>query len=138
MKTSLQAVQKRIDQFLHHQRRELEKIDFVVGVSRGGLIPATLIATAIDKPLLAVYIDRQDRVYIDRPEWISGKRLLLVDDIVRTGSTLKKMLALLEQCKPTSILSFTLCCLKDASVRPTWTKMILKDRSMPWDHPRRS
>lgn len=133
MKISFQAIQKDIDRFLRKQRENLNEIDFVVGISRGGLIPAALIATAIDKPLVAAYIDRQDRVYLDRGEWIKGKRILLVDDIVRTGKTFKKMLNLLKRYKLESVQSFTPYCLKGASVQPTWTRIVLEDRIMPWD-----
>lgn len=133
MRTGLTVIQKTVDEFLSRQRASLKKIDYIVGVSRGGLIPAALIATAIDKPLVAVYIDQQDRVYLDRKEWIKGKDLLLVDDIVRTGKTLQKMLRLLYRCHPSTLQSFTLFCLKDASVQPTWTHLIAKDLSLPWD-----
>ena len=133
MKISLTAVQKIIHQFLNEQKKELEHIDFVIGVSRGGLIPAVLIATAIDKPLVSAYIDRQDRVYLDRSPWIKNKRLLLVDDIVRTGSTFKKIITLLKRYKPKTIQSFTLYGLQNAAIQPTWTHLVATDRSMPWD-----
>ena len=47
---------------------ELKEADFIIGVSRGGLIPAALIATYLNKPLIAAYIDKQDNVYFDRGE----------------------------------------------------------------------
>jgi adenine/guanine phosphoribosyltransferase-like PRPP-binding protein len=133
MKTDCKTVKKNIDRFLRQHKSDLRNIDVVVGVSRGGLIPAVFIATAIDKPLVTVYIDREDRVYLDRAAWIKSKRVLLVDDIVRTGSTFKKMLALLKRHHPKSLKSFTLFCLRAAHARPTWTTMISTDRLLPWD-----
>jgi len=65
------------------------KTDFIIGVSRGGLIPATIIATSINKPLVTAYIDKQDNVYIDRIDWLKGKNVVIIDDIVRTGRTIK-------------------------------------------------
>lgn len=132
-KTTLVSVQRMVQRFVSEQQDNLKKIEFVVGISRGGLIPAALIATQLDKPLVSVYIDRHDRVYIDRGEWIKDKRVLLVDDIVRTGSTFEKMIALLKLQKPKSIKSFTLFCLKNASVVPTWTRLVTRDQTMPWD-----
>jgi hypoxanthine phosphoribosyltransferase len=133
MKMSMKSVQTRIRQFLRAHPRELREMDVVVGVSRGGLIPAALIATAIDKPLVSVYIDRRDRVFVDRGAWIRRKHILLVDDMVRTGKTFTKMLALLKRHKPASIKSFTLSCLQAAHARPTWTIITDRDQRMPWD-----
>lgn len=133
MKTSFESIQKTINQFLSKQKMDLKKIDFVVGVSRGGLIPAALIATAIDKPLVAIYIDRQNKVFLDRGAWIKGKRILLVDDIIRTGLTFKKVLSLLKQHKPKSIKSFTLYKIESAEINPTWTNSVAANNIMPWD-----
>ncbi len=133
MKTSFLSVRKLLSRFLREKHRELSQIDFIVGVSRGGLIPAALIATSLDKPLVAAYIDREDRVYLDRGAWLAGKRALLVDDIIRTGKTFEKMLGLLARAKPKSIQSFTLYCLQSASVKPTWTQMVEQNLVMPWD-----
>lgn len=126
-------VQKLVERFVRAHAGPLRTVDFVVGVSRGGLIPAALIATRIDKPLVAVYIDQKDRVYLDRKGWLRGKRVLLVDDIVRTGATLGKMVALLKKSGVREIKSFTLFCLRGARVRPTWTTLISRDQKMPWD-----
>jgi adenine/guanine phosphoribosyltransferase-like PRPP-binding protein len=133
MKITWSKALKLIDQFLNQRRNELDKIDFVVGVSRGGLIPATIIATATDKPLVTVYIDKQDRVYIDRGKWLKGQRILLIDDIVRTGKTFSKMYDLVLKQEPKSIKSFTLFCQRGASRKPTWSELIMTDRSFPWD-----
>lgn len=73
------------------------EVDFVVGISRGGLIPATLIATKINKPLVAAYIDKEDSVYFDKPEWIKDKNVMIIDDIVRTGKTLIKIRNLIRE-----------------------------------------
>lgn len=127
------AVLREIRHFLRERRKELARVDFVVGVSRGGLVPAALVATALDKPLVAAYIDRRDRVYLDRGAWLKGKRLLLVDDIVRSGKTMRKMLALLHACAPASVASFSPYALKGASVRPTWTRLVARDLALPWD-----
>lgn len=122
-----------IQEFIDKHREDLENIDFVVGISRGGLIPATLIAMAVDKPLITVYIDPDDNVYMDRGEWITNKRVLLVDDIIRTGSTFEKMTELIKTANPTSIQSFTLYSLHGASIQPTWSLPVDEDRAMPWD-----
>ena len=81
-------IEEGINGFIGENRDFLAGVDFVVGVSRGGLVPAALLATKIDKPLAAVYIDKNDEIFFDRGEWIAGKNVLVVDDIIRSGKTL--------------------------------------------------
>lgn len=133
MRAKLEDIVEKVAEFVKNESSCLERIDFVVGVSRGGLVPAVLVSTAIDKPLVAAYIDRRDRTYLDRGDWIRGKRLLLVDDIVRTGSTFRKMEKLLKAYEPESVQSYTLFCLKGASACPTWTDLVDMDVVLPWD-----
>ena len=52
--------------------------DFIVGMSRGGLIPAAMIATRLNKPLVAIYIDKKDNIYLDRKDWTEGKNSSLL------------------------------------------------------------
>src|SRR3990167_4686644 len=85
-----------------------EDIDFVVGMSRGGLIPAALIATEINKPLVAIYINKKDEIFFDREEWIVGKNILFVDDVCRTGSTLELAIKCLKKCSAAKITTLTL------------------------------
>jgi len=64
----------------------LSQIDFIIGISRGGLIPATLLAAKINKPLIAIYIDKSNEIYFDRLIWINGKKFLW---LMITGLLLK-------------------------------------------------
>lgn len=125
-------IRKKVDSFVS-KNRELKGFDVVVGISRGGLIPAALVAMHLDKPLVSVYIDRQDRTYLDRSAWIRGQRVLLIDDIVRTGKTLEKMVKLLNRAGAREVKTFTLYCLRKAAVHPDWTTTISKDKKMPWE-----
>jgi adenine/guanine phosphoribosyltransferase-like PRPP-binding protein len=104
---TLNEILQTIDKFLWKNRKVLEKeIDFVIGISRGGLIPAVWIATHLNKPLITTYIDKKDNVYIDRKEWIENKRVLIVDDVVRSGKTIKKIVNLVADCKVKEIRVF--------------------------------
>ena len=94
-KVTYEEVAEILDDLLKEPGPALSEIEFVVGVSRGGLFPAMVASTALAKPLAIAYIDKQDSVYFDRTEWIFGKRVLLVDDIVRTGKTMGKIKELL-------------------------------------------
>jgi len=89
---TIEKVVQIVDTWLWKNREWLDtSIDFVIGVSRGGLIPAVWIATHLNKPLTVVYINKQDEVFIDRKDWIKNKRVLIVDDTIRSGKTIKKV-----------------------------------------------
>lgn len=78
-------------------KNEINKIDFIVGVSRGGLVPATFLSTFIDKPLVAIYVNKIDDYSIscDRLDWLKNKRVLIVDDVIRSGRTMRDVIEFL-------------------------------------------
>lgn len=69
--------------------------DFVVGVKRGGLVPATLISHYMGIPLLVSSCQIRDGKnvveLIEVDESLKDKRLLIVDDICDEGLTLTKV-----------------------------------------------
>lgn len=70
--------------------------DFIVGIARGGLIPATYLSHALDIPLLTMRYSLRDHAVQERFEFIiqqlkAGKRLLFVDDICDEGHTLAQI-----------------------------------------------
>ena len=136
---SFEEIEKMIGQFVVGQKSFLEDVDFVVGVSRGGLVPAALLAAKIDKPLVAAYINKKDEIFFDRPDWIKDKNILVVDDIVRSGKTLWILKNHLEKnCAPKSVSFFTLFKVKpsfneDFNVNML-TNEIDEDTTFPWDN----
>ncbi|MFZ3099758.1 MAG: phosphoribosyltransferase [Minisyncoccales bacterium] len=128
-----------IDEFVDKNKEFLARVDFVVGVSRGGLVPAALLATKIDKPLAAVYIDKNDGIFFDRGEWIAGKNVLVVDDIIRSGKTLWLVKNHLEKCcRPKSISFFAfyrVLLLNDKKFNLlSFSREINEDVAFPWDN----
>lgn len=83
--------------------------DGVVAIARGGLIPAVMIAAALDIPLHAVAYHRESRTVswysASRP--VSGSRTLLVEDIAGRGHTLTDSLDFLHAHK-IGVHTFTL------------------------------
>lgn len=70
--------------------------DYIVGIARGGLIPATYLSHALDTPLLTFRYSLRDHAYQDRFDYIAkqlreGKKLLFVDDICDEGETMKQI-----------------------------------------------
>jgi len=79
----------------------------IIGVSRGGLIPAVMLSHALDIPMVSLEksglvggVEAHDSLR----HWFAGSESLLVDDIWDTGATAYKLAALL----PYSPM-FTLC-----------------------------
>jgi hypoxanthine phosphoribosyltransferase len=75
--------------------------DIIVAIGTGGYIPARIIRTFLDRPILAVgvsYYDAEDRPTAEprKVQWIeeaerklAGKRILLVDEVDDSRSTLE-------------------------------------------------
>ena len=131
-------VQKIIEEFAAKQKEFLAGVDFVIGVSRGGLVPAALLAAAIDRPLAAAYIDKNDNIFFDRAEWIKDKNILVVDDIIRSGRTLWLVKNHLEKsCPPQSVSFFALFKVKSLNEKkydiPAFAREIAGDIVFPWD-----
>jgi hypoxanthine phosphoribosyltransferase len=62
--------------------------DLVVGIMRGGLVPATMAATILAKPLAAIRHERATRTVSWQGAPPRGERVLLVDDGCSTGGTM--------------------------------------------------
>jgi hypoxanthine phosphoribosyltransferase len=137
-KVAFGEIEEVIDEFVDKNREFLDKIEVVVGVSRGGLVPAALLAAKIDKPLAAAYINKQDEIFFDRGEWIAGKNVLVVDDVIRSGKTLWLVKNHLQKCcRPKSISFFVLFKVKSLQNEDyriqSFSREIDEDVVFPWD-----
>lgn len=78
---------------------KLPEVDVVVGIARGGLLPASLVAHQLELPLHLIRVNFRDDDNKPRraiPELLqplefdfSAKRILLVDDVSVSGATFK-------------------------------------------------
>lgn len=95
---------------------EFPPFDVVVGIARGGVAPAMLIAHQFDCELVLLtfnYRDDNNQPRYDEPALISGsiqdipkhKKILLVDDVSVSGKTLNAAKALLHDY---SVITFAL------------------------------
>lgn len=74
-----------------------QKVDVIVGISRGGLIPAVHLSHLLNVPLITLThqtrdsIHEQQEVFTDKfkEENFAGKNVLVVDDICDTGTTFR-------------------------------------------------
>jgi hypoxanthine phosphoribosyltransferase len=106
--------------------------DVIVAIGTGGFIPARILKTYIDRPILTVglkYYDSENQP-MDRPrkiQWIDevekkllGKKILLVDEVDDTRTTLAYCLSELLKHHPA-----------DIAVAVLHTKLKKKDRDFP-------
>jgi len=65
--------------------------DYIVGLTRGGNIPATIISNMLDIPCEAMKVSFRNDDRVDKNFWLSElvqeKNILIVDDINDTGAT---------------------------------------------------
>lgn len=73
--------------------------DYIVGIVRGGTIPAVYLSHKLNKPLVTVAWSTRDKsIYGNESNcWIpedimDGKNILIVDDIVDGGDTIRELL----------------------------------------------
>lgn len=82
--------------------------DVVVGIIRGGLVPATFIAQWFDVPMETIHCSLRDTDQINIEPLIrlasTGKQILLVDDIVDSGNSLKRIRSLLAAANATTAI----------------------------------
>ena len=63
--------------------------DYILGLTRGGNIPATIISNMLDIPCEAMKVSFRNDDRVEKNHWLStlDKKILIVDDINDTGAT---------------------------------------------------
>lgn len=71
------------------------QIKYIVGVARGGLIPAVMLSHILDMPMNTITVSFRDAKHItadEIPQWFKElKNVVVVDDISDSGETLKEL-----------------------------------------------
>jgi hypoxanthine phosphoribosyltransferase len=87
---------------LHDIIRQMNQTNFrpdvIVGIARGGLVPATMMSHYFEKPLSVINYSLRDNLVSHLSEITdlaralnAGKNVLIVDDICDSGETLRKV-----------------------------------------------
>ena len=89
-----QDVENQTQEILRQIQRDAWVPDYVVGLTRGGLVPANLISQYLECPMETLKVSlRDDSISPESNLWMAedaydGKNILIVDDINDSGATL--------------------------------------------------
>ena len=97
MEYTVDEVQEGVSSICSEIRKSKVGFDFIVSISRGGLIPGVLMSHNLEIPLRVVEWSTRDSGLKICPEDIKlsaqqGKNILIVDDIVDSGLTIRELI----------------------------------------------
>jgi len=106
------------------------RIDVIVGISRGGLVPSRLFSDMLDvkeiEIVKATYYSgigkRMDKVILEVPRDldVKGKKVMIVDDVADTGETLLDVERIVKEGNPSKVIKVTLYVKPWSKVRPEY------------------
>lgn len=120
------------------------KPDVIVGISRGGLYPATLLSHILQIELIPIKLSRRvnDVITYQTPKWvikpseenIKDKNVLIVDEICDSGETLEIVKDFIKSLNPKDIKIAVLYSHKKSSNIPDYIGKITDELVInPWD-----
>lgn len=82
--------------------------EVVVGVAKAGVIPAAIVATILQREFAAIVISRssdeaEPEMVVGPPEFLRGKRVLLVDETCDTGDTMRLAIHAIQRIQPADL-----------------------------------
>ena len=86
-------IKEMISDITMQMHRDNWKPDYIVGLTRGGLIPAVYLSHYLNIPMETLKVSLRDNAKTETNCWMAedaynGKNILIVDDINDTGATL--------------------------------------------------
>ncbi len=115
----------------------------VVGIAKGGLVVGGALAAALDIDFYPVRLEGSGReaehsphlpAASDRLPAVAGKRVLVVDDVCRSGRTLSRASALVRRGGPAAVRTATVIA-RPRGGRPDWSAIRTEDVAVfPWDY----
>jgi hypoxanthine phosphoribosyltransferase len=117
--------------------------DIVIGIAKGGLVPATIIASILRADLYPCTVSRRrhGEIISDQPqmlvpvtEKVAGRRVLVVDEMVLSGDTMRTVTADCKKEKARVVKTATVWAGTE-SWKPTWYGIESAGYVLfPWDY----
>jgi uncharacterized protein len=127
------------------RKNENARFDVIVGVSRGGMVPARILSDLLEVPNLLVtrceyYVDYHQRsktpsVTQKIQEDVGGKRVLVVDDVADSGDSLKSVKEYIKSKRPKAVKFATIYVKPHSKEIPDyWAQETTAWIIFPWEY----
>jgi hypoxanthine phosphoribosyltransferase len=90
---NFEAFTRDVNRIAESVEKSGKKYDCIVGIARGGVIPAVALSHKMNIPFQALHWSKNEPTVIDLGFKLNDK-ILLVDDIVDTGQTMQEIIAI--------------------------------------------
>jgi hypoxanthine phosphoribosyltransferase len=111
--------------------------ELILGIAKAGVLPAAVVASILQRDFAAMSITRRQSgrrptLVVGPPPFVTGRRVLIVDETCDTGDTFKVALAAVRQLRPTEVR--TAASFKTGSYRPDYHGLETESFIiLPWD-----
>ena len=116
--------------------------EVIIGVARAGVIPGAVIASVLRVDFYSMNISRREgdeqvrerpEVLSSAPRQVSGRRVLIVDEIATSGDTLRLALAAVRDAHPSEVRTATSFA-RNTGYRPDYSALTTDANVIfPWD-----
>lgn len=116
--------------------------EVIIGITRAGVIPAAVVSSILGADFHALRISRKDgdetvrerpAIFSEVPAAVTGKRVLIVDEITTSGDTLRLALAAVRDARPSEVRTATSFA-RSSGYRPDYAALTMDAYVIfPWD-----
>lgn len=116
--------------------------EVIIGITRAGVIPAAVVSSILGADFYALRISRREgdevvrerpAIFSEVPPAVTGKRVLIVDEITTSGDTLRLALAAVRDAHPAEVRTATSFA-RTSGYRPDYAALTMDTFVVfPWD-----
>jgi hypoxanthine phosphoribosyltransferase len=116
--------------------------EIVIGIARAGVIPAAVVSSILECDFFVLKISRKEgdevvrerpAIFSEVPPAVTGKRVLIVDEITTAGDTLRLALAAVRDARPAEVRTATTFA-RTSGYQPNYAALTMEAYVIfPWD-----